>query len=143
MIGEEIFGETGAFGAEKQHVPGLEPRFGVARLGEGREKPPARTRHDLREVGQVEVLMHVDEVPVVYAGASNRFFVDAKPEAPDQVERRARGGTEAGDAARVLRDLRGKEGDVKRPGERGDAEPRGFGIGHGEEQLSSVCSARS
>jgi len=56
------------------------------------------------EVIESHVLLELDEVPVVEAGAANRVLVDAKAEVADQVERARRRRGEATDVAGVLRD---------------------------------------
>ena len=76
---------------------------------------------------EVDVLSNVDEVPVVDTGAPHAVLVDAKPERPDQVERRRGRGAQARDVARVRGDLRLDEDDVEGDAERLRAEPRGGG----------------
>ena len=87
---------------------------------------------------EVHVLAHVDEVPVVDAGAAHAALVDAEAERADEVEHRRGRGAEARDAAGVRRDLRLDEDDVERRRERLGAEARG-GVrapGHAGRDLS-------
>ncbi len=64
----------------------------------------------------------VDEVPVVDPGAAYGLLIDTKPEAPDEVQGRGRGGAEARDVAGVLRNLGLDEHDVEGRREGGGAE---------------------
>ncbi len=72
------------------------------------------------EVVEGRVLLELDEVPVVEAGAANGALVGAEAEAPDQVERALRRRGEAADVAGVLRDLRLHQDDPE-----GRIDPRG------------------
>src|SRR5439155_8023338 len=70
---DELLGETDALLAEDERVAGGEPGAQIALLGlrsEEMEPTPRRLAAErVKEVGEVDVLADVDQVPVVDAGA--------------------------------------------------------------------------
>ena len=78
------------------------------------------------------MLSHVDEMPIVHAGATHRVLVDPESEATDEMQRRFRGGAKTRDVPGVRRDLGLDQDDVQRGLEDARAEARsGRCLGHG------------
>src|SRR5205814_2581735 len=83
---EELVVEPGALLAEDERITREVARVEVARRRDGAEEEQARARSCVTEVLEVEVLLEIDEVPVVDARAPHRVLVDPKAEAADEVE---------------------------------------------------------
>ena len=92
------------------------------------------------EVGEGDVAVQVDEVPVVEASPADGFLVDAEAEGSDEVQRGSGSGAEAGDVAGVLWDLGLDQHDLQGELEGVSAEA----AGHGERiPLWSLARQRS
>jgi hypothetical protein len=113
MFLEQILGEACALAAEDKGVAGAEISLEIALRSEGAEEAEARCGMAILEVAEVEVLVQVNEVPIVKAGAPDAVLVDPEAEPADEVERALRGGGETRDVACVLRDLGLNEDDVE------------------------------
>ena len=87
-----------------------------------------RGAEGVHEVGEVHVLPHVDQVPVVHAGTPHAVLVDPEAELPDEMKHRGGRRAEPGDVPRVRRNLRLHEHHVEGFPERRGAESRG-GVG--------------
>lgn len=130
VLSEEVGVEARALFAEEEGVAGAEVGVEVAPLGDGAEEAEASSGIFVAKMGEIEVLMEVDEVPVVNAGAPDAVLVDAEAEAPDEVEAALGGRGEARDVPGVLGDLGIHEDDVKRALERGSPEAGSVVLGH-------------
>src|ERR1019366_2757146 len=142
---EELLGEADALPAEDEGVARGEGGVEVARGGDGGEevKPGAGrlARPGVEEVLEVDVLADVHEVPVVDPGTAHAVVVDAETQRADEVHGGGRGGAEAGDVARVGRDLRLDEDHVERCPEGPGAEAwgRGGGARHASTETRAVA----
>src|SRR5262249_51492884 len=87
--GEEVVGEADALAPEDERVAGGEAGVEVAPRADRAEEVEAPSRRLGGERGEerreVVVAPHVDEVPVVDAGAAHAVLVDAEAELPDEV----------------------------------------------------------
>ena len=126
---EELLGEAHALLAEDERVPGRVCALEVALSRDRAQKVQfsARTliRPRVEEVLEIHVRPDVDQVPVVDARPPYAVLVDAKPERPDEVQRRGRRDAQAGHVARVRGDLRLHENHVKGDGQWPGPEPLG------------------
>ena len=68
------------------------------------------------------MLPNIYQMPIVHSGAPYRLLVDLKPKLAYQMQRAGRGCCEAGDIARVGRDLGLHKNDLKRLGQLGRAQ---------------------
>jgi hypothetical protein len=86
----------------------------------------------MQEMGEIDVLPQVDEVPVIQACAPDAVCVNAEPELSDEVQRGNGGRGETGNVARIGGDLRLDEDDVKgrAKGPGPEAKRRGRRPGH-------------
>jgi len=84
----------------------------------------------MSKVGDIEMLVEVDEMPIIEPGAPNGPLGQGEAELSDQVERASEGGGKARDVAGVLRDLRLDEHDAGRAGKRLRAQTRPHVFGH-------------
>ena len=91
------------------------------------------------EVRKIEVLMQLDERPVIESSASDRVFIDSKPETTYEVQRRLSRCGKATDVACILRDLRLNEHDAKRRLERRRTQSGAVTNGHGSAH-STRCA---
>jgi len=132
VLGEEVGIEARALLAEDEGVAGAEVGVEVAPLGDGAEEAEAGVRVFVAKVGEIEVLVEVDQMPVVDAGAPDAVLVDAEAEPPDEVQPALGGRGEARDVPRVLGDLGLHKDNMKRARERGRPEAGSLILGHAQ-----------
>jgi hypothetical protein len=117
VLRQQGLGQAFGFPAEDQKIAGLERHVVVGAIRFCREKEEASRRFP----GGVQFLeripeLDVDFLPVIEAGAFQRPVVDGESERLNKVKSGAGGKAKPPDVARVRRNLRLDEDDVKRSG---------------------------
>lgn len=142
---EDLSGKSRGLLAEHERIARAQVGIEVALRAVGAQEPHARRRILEHEGAKVRMDAQCHKVPVVYARTPYGALVDPEPEPPAQVQVRLRCSAEAGDVARVLRDLGLDEHHMEGRGKRRDTKLAWHGSGRipSSENMRGILIAAS